>query len=125
MDNLNDIYEEIAKDEQERRQKFLNIVGEDIGEEFLKAMEPDYMRFEFVGYFEGQEVEDGVIVNKAKHTKQKNDLFEELKEEHDIDDMFKIEYVNQTTNGGYMGDEFAGTLCYKYKDKYLQFYYDC
>lgn len=33
-------------------------------------------------------------------------------------------WVNQTTNGGYSGDEFAGTISVKLSnDKYFQFYY--
>ena len=33
-------------------------------------------------------------------------------------------WVNQTTNGGYTGDDFAGTLCFKVADsKYLKMHY--
>ena len=33
-------------------------------------------------------------------------------------------WVNQTTNGGFTGDEFAGTLCFKVKKgKYLKIHY--
>ena len=42
-------------------------------------------------------------------------------EDHDF---IKGAWVNQTTNGGYTGDEFAGTVSIKLpNDKYFQFYY--
>jgi hypothetical protein len=34
------------------------------------------------------------------------------------------EWVNQTTNGGYTGDSYAGTICIEIKkDRYLKFHY--
>lgn len=39
-------------------------------------------------------------------------------------DFVKCAWVNQTTNGGYNGDEFAGTVSIKLpNEKYFQFYY--
>ena len=39
-------------------------------------------------------------------------------------DFIKGALVNQTTNGGYTGDEFAGTVSIKLPNgKYFQFYY--
>ena len=41
--------------------------------------------------------------------------------EYDKDENY---WVNQTKNGGYTGDEFAGTLCFKIKDRmYLKMNY--
>ena len=40
-------------------------------------------------------------------------------------DIITEEWVNQTTNGGYTGDEFAGTVYFKLNnDKYLQISYN-
>lgn len=39
-------------------------------------------------------------------------------------DIIKEEWVNQTTDGGFTGDEFAGTIYFELKNgKYLQFAY--
>ena len=44
--------------------------------------------------------------------------------EHDEYDFIEGVYVNQTTNGGYSGDDFAGTCAIKISDnEYFQFYY--
>ena len=47
----------------------------------------------------------------------------DYQEEEDYPNLVGI-WVNQTTNGGYSGDEFAGTISVKLSnDKYFQFYY--
>ena len=47
----------------------------------------------------------------------------EFQREEEYDHIEGI-WVNQTTNGGYIGDEFAGTISIKIQDdKYFQFHY--
>ena len=50
--------------------------------------------------------------------------------EGDIDEKYKLflthEFCNQTTNGGYTGDEYAGELYYPLPNgKYMEISYDC
>ena len=54
------------------------------------------------------------IVDKPIGNFQQEDYFNEL----------QGQWVDQTTNGGYTGDEFAGTICIQItKDKYFKYHY--
>jgi hypothetical protein len=57
---------------------------------------------------------DYIITNKPKGNYQEESDFNAL----------KGQWVNQTTNGGYLGDEFAGTISIQLNEKeYFQFSY--
>jgi len=120
-DALNKCCAEIARFEKEQEEKFFSIVGKRIGKNFLKKMMPEFIQLEFNGYFKGRENKKGVYIKGQFHTKQEMDGFKDM----GINKIFKIEYVNQTRNGGYSGDDFAGMLAYKYKNKFLVFQYSC
>ena len=68
----------------------------------------------YKGYVDGVKSEDDIIVSGAKHFRQESDTRG-----------FKYEYVNETIGGGYTGDEFAGTVAFEWKGKYIVFAYEC
>lgn len=76
------------------------------------------------GLFESDGYE---IVDKPKGHKQEIDIeesnFDTIPEEYSF---LTHQYVNQTTNGGYTGDEFSGDLYFPLPDgKYMKVYYNC
>lgn len=76
----------------------------------------------------GQFYTDGYeIVDEPKGKKQEIDIeesnFDAIPEEYSF---LTHQYVNQTTNGGYTGDEFSGDLYFPLPDgKYMKVYYNC
>lgn len=76
------------------------------------------------GLFESDGYE---IVDKPKGTKTEIDIeesnFDAIPKEYSF---LTHQYVNQTTNGGYTGDEFSGDLYFPLPDgKYMKVYYNC
>jgi hypothetical protein len=120
-EELKEIYASLDKWDNEWKEKFFKVVGKRMGRNFLEKVTSSFCNFYFVGYFKGRENGKGVYINKEFHEKQEMDEWHEL----GINKIFKTEYVNQTRNGGYTGDDFAGTMAYKYKGKFLQFQYSC
>ena len=65
-------------------------------------------------------IEESEYTYDFKLTKEPKGKFQEEREL----EVLKGIFVNQTTNGGYTGDEFAGTISIEYNDgAYLQFSY--
>ncbi len=82
---------------------------------YIKNKVPKELYDDILEYIEDSGwVTDFSIIDTPIGTSQEED-FEFLKEV----------YVDQTTNGGFTGDEFAGTICIKIADKeYLKFHYE-
>lgn len=106
---LDKIWEEISEAENKRYQK---------DQEILKLVEESVSNTVYNDILYSIEMSentyDYLITNKPEGEFQKEEDFESL----------DGQWVNQTTNGGYIGDEFAGTISIKInEDKYFQFSY--
>ncbi len=112
MDNYN--YADLAKDEKFYKNKIVESDGEilkDIESKFgikwIKAIKECMQESEACEYIPIK------IVNKPRGEKQAESY-----------GAFKFIYVNQTTNGGYEGDDFAGEVYIPLPDKtFLEFSY--
>ncbi len=79
----------------------------------------------FIKSFDIELIFEG-IVKEPKGNKQLTDFEEESIAHSFLNFLFKYHWVNQTTNGGYSGDDFNGNVYYKIFPKiYLKFYYSC
>jgi hypothetical protein len=95
-----------AKAEAEETERIINLLKEEKGEDWVNELK-EYLEYEDC-YFSPK------IVDKPKGELQTVEDGELIKEE----------WVNQTTNGGYTGDDFAGTIYFKLSEgRYLEFGY--
>jgi len=103
------IYSEEAEEQKKRDKKLLdelkNLCSKELFDEIMDELSECYhYRFSFVDNPEG---------------KLQNLSMTEFK-------YIKEEYVNQTVNGGYLGDDFAGTMFILLpNNKYLKSHYYC
>lgn len=107
---LNDFYDEMAKEENrinEKRIKVLNHIQEIVGETYRKDVEACLDECESCGEFQL------VDITCIKGNRQEEDW-----------NSYDHVYVNQTTDGGYTGDSFAGHIYIPITKKlYLKSYY--
>ncbi len=99
---------EAGKAEAEEYKRVMGIVKQEKGEDWYNEL-VEYLEMEDCYYSPS-------IVDKPKGEKQ---IITDSE-----GDLLKEEWVNQTTNGGYTGDDFAGTIYFKLSEgRYLEFHY--
>lgn len=100
--NWKEELEEVNKKDQEVLKSVKNKVDNKIYQDILFSIEESEFTFDYI------------ITDKPKGKYQKEDGFESL----------QGQWVDQTTNGGFIGDEFAGTISIKIgENEFFQFYY--
>jgi len=106
MAEMESTWREEAEKEQIEQQEVLDTIKSKVSEEFFKEILEDLKQ-------------SGHTYNFMITDKPKGELLDDTEYDH-----VKIIYVDQTTNGGYTGDEYAGTVSIKIsEDKYFQFSY--
>lgn len=108
QDNILDQWIEAEKKIAEKNNKVLDQVKEKVSKEAYDEI--IWIMEDCVAYVNYK------ITDKPKGEYQKNEELE----------VVKGYWVDQTTNGGMTGDEFAGTVSIKLNEKeYFEFYYNC
>lgn len=107
MAEMEYVWREEGEKEQFQQQEVLNIIKSKVSEEFFNEVIEELK-------------ESGHTYNFMIMDKPKGDLLDDTEY-----DCIKKIYVNQTTNGGYTGDEFAGTVSIEMSEnEYFQFSYE-
>jgi hypothetical protein len=112
MSDFDTAMREYEDEKNSANKKVYDILSKRKADNLFEDLEQDCCSLYFIGYCDGNKYHDGVIINKSFHRKQKSDTRG-----------FKYKYINQSTNGGYSGDDYAGTIAYEWEGKYLLFSY--
>lgn len=105
MAEMESTWREEAEKEQIEQQEVLDTIKSKVSEEFFKEILEELK-------------ESGHTYSFIVTDRPKGELIDDMEYDH-------VKYVDQTTNGGYTGDEYAGTVSIKISEnEYFQFCYE-